>query len=415
MVDTDPTVKAAGMGIPSHAASGGVRITGAMGPNSVLVNGIYEATSEMSGDVPVYVKVGYNEVCLEYIVVTKSWQVRDRNGTDLCFAGCTVSAKCLPQERPGGKWKVLAGSKFVPLPTISISHINNEEVDAYREELEREAARELSSNRSLCITGATGSISGFINGEYKPTNEKCGNVTSYTKVGDDNIWLEYYIPLKQWQVKSTEYKNTGSSWACCAVPIKCLPEECPVRKWHVVSDGSNFVPQRAITIALLQGENSNDNDSIAGTGDVDDDETKPKAATMKMDADADAQSGGIGVASPTAFCGVRITGATGPNYSLINGIYEATSEMSGDMPVYASVGGNGMCMEYHAPSKSWQVKLVAYKGKDLYLACCVVPVRCLPEACPVGKWKLVDAYNRSKYVLQPVIVVSLVRKEEVDA
>ena len=45
---------------------------------------------------------------------------------------------------------------------------------------------------------------------------------------------------------------------------------------------------------------------------------------------------------------VHIAGATGNRANEINGMYEATTEMSGDMPVYIKMGNPDMWLEYRA-------------------------------------------------------------------
>ena len=252
-VDASPAaVKTAGVGISSPAASGGIRIAGAMGPSCCRFNGVYEATSEMSGDMPVYVKVGDNKVCMEYYAPNMQWQVKPtkEKGKGLCFTLCVVPAKCLPEECPDGKWYVYESTKFVSQPAITVSLVSKDEVEAYREELEREAAREVKGRHNVRITGATGVKAGLINGVYKPTNEMCNNATVYQKVvgvQGGNIWLEYNAPMREWQVKETEHKGTDLSWADCNVPTKRLPQECPAGKWYV-HDGTKFVPQPAMKV-----------------------------------------------------------------------------------------------------------------------------------------------------------------------
>ena len=443
-VDTDlDAVKTADVDISSPAASGassGVRITGVMGPNGAAVNGVYEATREMSGDMPVYVKMGDNEMCMEYNDRSKSWEVKTdvNKGTDSCWAFCDVPFKCLPEQCPAGQWQVWAGTLLIPLPTVTALLISQEEVEAYREELEREAAREVKGNYSLRITGAKGANVGLVNGLFQPTEELCCNATVYAKVGNNDICMEYNAPRKQWRVKGTEDKGTDLRWAFCDVPAKCLPQDCPVGKWCVY-DGSNFVPQRAVTVSLLSGDVAS---AVVGAGDVDDDETKPKAAAMKVDdnvipdvthddgissqeakptaaaamkVDTDpaaVKTAGVDIASPAASGGIRITGAMGPSGCRVNGVYEATSEMSRDMPVYVKVGSNGMCMEYNDRCKSWQVKLADNKGTDLCWAFCDVPTKCLPEQCPAGQWRV--NYN-CKHSPQPAVTVLLISQDEVEA
>ena len=261
-VDTSSAVKTAGLGLASPAASSGVRIEGAMDPNSALVNGVYEDTRDISGDMPVHVKVGYNDVCMEYHADSKSWQVKntEHKGTDACLAGCVVPAKGLPEkECPVGKWGVYVDPRWIPLPTIIVSFVSKDEVEAYREEQKKEAAREVKGHHNVRITGAKGVNAGHINGVYKPTEELCGNVTVYVQEVDNDVRMEYNASSKEWQVKSTEGKEKQQCAARCIVPAKCLPEECP-GKWYI-SDGTKFCPQRAVTITLLQdGDDDADDD-----------------------------------------------------------------------------------------------------------------------------------------------------------
>ena len=74
-------------------------------------------------------------------------------------------------------------------------------------------------------------------------------------------------------------------------------------------------------------------------------------------------------------------------------MYESTTELSGDMPVYIKVGDGDMWLEYHAAKKSWQVKSTTSKGTSRCLSACVVPDKCLPQECPVGQWQVYDGEN----------------------
>ena len=271
-----------------------------------------------------------------------------QKGKDGGFALCGVPAKCLPEDCPPGQWKVNIHGKLVPQPTIVISVVTQAEVGACLEQVKREAARVVNGSHNVRIVGATGPIADYVNGVFKPSEELCGNVTVYVKVGDGNMWLEYCSTLKQWQVKTTAYKDTTSSCAFCVVPAKCLPEECPRGKWLINND-TKWGPQQTITIAVQR-----DNSDAVGVDDVDDDEAKPKAAAMKVDSGvAAAQAVGGGISSSAASGGVRIDGATGIHAGAINGIYEATTEVSGGMPVYAKVGCRDLCLEYRADRRLW--------------------------------------------------------------
>ena len=240
LVTTNPA-SAAGMNIASSISPGGVRIIGAMCPSGAMLNGVYEATSEMSGDMPVYVKVGDNGMCMEYYAPNDQWQVKEseHKGTDLCLAYCSVPIRCLPEQCPAGQWYVWSGTKLVPQSAVTSSPVSKEEVGAYREEQEREAARVVKGRHNVRITGTTGVKAGLINGVYKPTNEMSGNVSVYQKVvgvQSGNVWLEYNAHLKMWQVKLTANKGAHLCWARCIVSVKRLPQECPAGKWEVWDD-----------------------------------------------------------------------------------------------------------------------------------------------------------------------------------
>ena len=231
-----------------------VHLEGAMGPAATGINGYYEATTELSGDMPVYVKVGARCVRLEYCAASKKWHVKTsaNKGKDGGWAHCAVPTKCLPQDCPARKWQVFNGTVVVRQPTVTISSVGTqEEVEAYRAHVEREAARIVKGIEHVCITGATGPKADHINGEYKPTEEMCGNATVYVMVDDDDMWLEYRAAKKQWQVKTTAGKGKDGAWASCDVPVKCLPENCPLGKWLVDPgpDTPGFVLQSAVTIA----------------------------------------------------------------------------------------------------------------------------------------------------------------------
>ena len=118
---------------------------------------------------------------------------------------------------------------------------------------------------------------------------------------------------------------------------------------------------------------------------------------------------------------VSITGATGPYTSYINGMYERTTDLLGDMPVYKrgwpGYGSTGL--EYCAASKRWVVKqtntssssggfgsgstgLLTSTSQDY--AYCVVPDKCLLKECPVGTWQV---WNNNNYENGPSMTVEV--------
>ena len=103
---------------------------------------------------------------------------------------------------------------------------------------------------------------------------------------------------------------------------------------------------------------------------------------------------------------VRITGAAGPHAHKINGMYEATTELSEKMPIYAKVGD--ACMLLECRPRQWHVKDPEQKGKNSAWAYCTVPAKCLPQECPAGKWYECSA---GTWVAQPAITIKAVERK----
>ena len=216
-----------------------IRIEGTLGRYAGAVNGMYEATKELSGDMPVYTKVGGPDVCLEYNASVKQWQIKltADKGNDRSYACCTVPAKCFPQDCPVGHWEVFVGDQQVPQPAdTTISVVTKEEAETHRIALERDSVRMVKGSHNVRITGATGTAAGLINGVYKPTEELSDNVTVYVKLEGGDMWLKYHARLHQWQVKTTDDKGSDRCHAYCTVSHKCFPQECPVGHWEGAVD-----------------------------------------------------------------------------------------------------------------------------------------------------------------------------------
>ena len=230
-----------------------VRIVGATGESVNVVNGAYEPTEEMCENATVYRKTGDETMWMEYRASSKSWQVKatTNKGSNLCYAYCVVPAKCPPYECPSCLWHVFMESKFIRQPAVSLAVASKEDVNAYLAEVEEEAARVVKGTCCVRIVGATGMFAASVNGIYEPTDEMCGNATVYRKTGDDTMWIEYHASSRSWLVKPTANKGSNLCYARCAVPIKCLPHECPQREWHVALDG-NLVSQLDVTISLIE-------------------------------------------------------------------------------------------------------------------------------------------------------------------
>ena len=366
-----------------------VRIIGATGINAGVINGVYEPTGELSdGNMTVYRKMGAGDVWLEYHASTKLWQVKRTaaKGTSVCLAYCVVTVKGLPTECPKGQWQIDDGSKFYPQPAITVSITSEDEAEAYRAELEREAARVVKGISSVRVEGATGTHADKINGVYQPTDELSeGNVTVYRKVGAGDVWLEYGASAKLWQVKPTDAKGTYACWARCVVPTKGLPTECSKGQWQV-AEGTKFHPQPAVIVSTT---------------------SEDEAEAYRAELEREAARVVKGISS------VRVEGATGTHADKINGVYQPTDELSeGNVTVYRKVGAGDVWLEYHASSKLWRVKPTAAKGTNTCWAHCVVPAKCLPTDCPKGQWQVGEG---TMFHPQPAITVSAASEDDVEA
>ena len=151
--------------------------------------------------------------------------------------------------RPDKKDDEDCGYKYLDEPPNTM--LTEEELEAYLAEVEREAARVVKGSQHVRIAGATGTNAGKVNGMYKPMEEMNDNVTVYAKVGDGDRWLVFNASYKQWNLQSTASKGTGSIFAYCKVPAKCLPQHSPVGRWKV-APGSQLQP--AVTISVVTQE-----------------------------------------------------------------------------------------------------------------------------------------------------------------
>jgi hypothetical protein len=170
---------------------------------------------------------------------------------------------------------------------------------------------------SVHIRGVIGPNSNSINGIYDIVNinkeDKKNNniiIESYQKRGDISKWMEYNSNLKSWQVKSIENKNTDICWAYLPSEEK-IPELC-CGVWSVF-DGKIWSNQPNVKLLLTSTS-------------------------------------------------VLIRGATGPNSSTINGIFDPTNTLHDGVPVYQKRSDWDKWMEYNKNVKKWLVKCSQDKG-----------------------------------------------------
>ena len=76
-------------------------------------------------------------------------------------------------------------------------------------------------------------------------------------MGNGDLWLVYVTSSMDWNVQSTANKGSDAcAFAYCDVPKKCLPQDCPARKWFKdnVTAGSDMVLHPAITVRVVNGK-----------------------------------------------------------------------------------------------------------------------------------------------------------------
>jgi len=87
----------------------------------------------------------------------------------------------------------------------------------------------LYTNSIVFVNGATGPLSGAINGAFICTRKSDGSVVSYTKRNDAGICIEHLNGL--WQIKRVSAKGKNTCWAY--VNGGCELAESNPRKWMV--------------------------------------------------------------------------------------------------------------------------------------------------------------------------------------
>ena len=98
------------------------------------------------------------------------------------------------------------------------------------------------------VSGVRGSGSKG-NGLYRGAPEVQDGRGRYVKEDDDDWWLEYWAPSKDWQLKQTEHKGKDLSWA--TVYTDRALHECGSLVWIVAVDKvSGFTDDPDIKIAV---------------------------------------------------------------------------------------------------------------------------------------------------------------------
>jgi len=103
---------------------------------------------------------------------------------------------------------------------------------------------------SIRISNVVGNNAVFVNGTYDSSDERCGRVAVYRKRGgDDDMWIEYNYPSRQWQVASIGTRGTNRYNACvkCDAPTTL---DLATGTWSVAVDGV-FQSQPSVRVAVI--------------------------------------------------------------------------------------------------------------------------------------------------------------------
>jgi hypothetical protein len=316
-----------------------IRVAGATGVNGPSANGTYVPTAETRNGVTVLKKVGDSGIWMEYSTANRAWQLNltaDRGNDGKAWARLPCDIIMAPELCAPGRWSIYDGTSFADQCAVVV---------------------EVVLSNTIKIAGATGVNGPHVNGTYKPSKEMYNGVTVFQKEGVSNIWLEYNLSSRVWQLNLTEDRgNGGKAWGKLPCPVIMAPEQCKPGQWTVY-DGTSHVRQPDITVGAILSRS------------------------------------------------VRISGATGVNGPSVNGTYAPTAEMHGGVTVFKKEGSN-IWLEYNATNRLWQLNLGEDRGNngkawgkfpsDMIMA---------PEHCTPGNWTV---YDGKDFVKQTQIVVEAI-------
>ena len=249
----------------AKVANSAIRISFATGIYSKFINGIYEPTDESLNGLNVYRKQNDPEMWLEYLALTKQWQIKRESDRESARAYAFISndpPTSLESIIAKNKWFIGDGTGFKLQPSVMVS------VAAIQ-------------NVSISLTSGFQSDSARLNsllGEYEATDEIVDGVTAYckragrpleeeiedngaeehkqgqstienesiakkeivlrsdNKVGaeaKEDLWLEFNAPLRQWHIKPASCRGTASTFAFVYSDPLTLPEFCALNTWKL--------------------------------------------------------------------------------------------------------------------------------------------------------------------------------------
>jgi len=357
-------------------------IRGAVGMNAFKVNGVYEPTHEIAGGWPVYQRKGSFDYWLEFNSERENWQIKSaaNRGMDSAFAYVDASPPCSP-DKCEGPWWVYTGSK-----TSSWDPSNGWEVQRTVSVMLVEKRHENDMKlfvvrQPTCvpvdIRGAGGPRSNGLNGVFIPTAEMHGGWPVYQKRDDPDWWLEYDACPQKWMVRPSPCRGTTRGRAYILSDPSLRPEQ--VKGLWRMSDGKGgWAIEPSIYVRP---------ESVAIEEDRIQFEAR-RATAVSIDL--------RGVGRPMSY---------------INGVYEPTNESCCGWPVYKKQSSDNQWLEYHLPSKEWQIKPTSCKGsKKNWAYVSSDPTH--PELCTDSFWMVLVSGKHIKQ--EGVTLVSLEQRARED-
>lgn len=355
-------------------------IRGAVGMNAFKVNGVYEPTHEIAGGWPVYQRKGSFDYWLEFNSERENWQIKSaaNRGMDSAFAYVDASPPCSPDVCEG-PWWVYTGSKSSESSNgWEVQHSVTVMVVEKRHE---EDMKLFHVRQPTCvpvdIRGAGGPRSNGLNGVFVPTAEMHGGWPVYQKRDDPDWWLEYDACPQKWMVRPSPCRGTTRGRAYILSDPSLRPEQ--VKGLWRMSDGKGgWAIEPSIYVRP---------ESVAIEEDRIQFEAR-RATAVSIDL--------RGVGRPMSY---------------VNGVYEPTNESCCGWPVYKKQSSDNQWLEYHLPSREWQIKPTSCKGtKKNWAYVSSDPTH--PELCTDSAWMVLIS---GKHVKQEgVTLVSLEQRARED-
>lgn len=355
-------------------------IRGAIGMNAFKVNGVYEPTHEIAGGWPVYQRKGSFDYWLEFNSERENWQIKSaaNRGMDSAFAYVDASPPCSP-DRCEGPWWVYTGSKtsessngWEVQRSVTVMLVEKRHEDDMKLFVVRQP-----TCVPVDIRGAGGPRSNGLNGVFIPTSEMHGGWPVYRKRDDSDWWLEYDACPQKWMVRPSPCRGTTRGRAYILSDPSLRPEQ--VKGLWRMSDGKGgWAIEPSIYVRP---------ESVAIEEDRIQFEAR-RATAVSIDL--------RGVGRPMSY---------------INGVYEPTNESCCGWPVYKKQSSDNQWLEYHLPSREWQIKPTSCKGsKKNWAYVSSDPTH--PELCTDAFWMILVSGKHMKQ--EGVTLVSLEQRARED-